>query len=135
MPHSENVRNASAPARAGTINRACLASLTSLYGHPVATHWRVLCLEPKVLKTILDESELPEDVKSFKLVLEEMWNMARKVPTDEEALCKDFAIRPQQDAQRRFAPTDFSRKRPRVRKCTETTRRGTFAVPTNTIVC
>ena len=91
MPHYENVRSASAPARAGTINRACLASLTSLYGHPVATHWRVLCSEPKVLQTILDESELPEDVKSFKLVLEEMWNMARKVPTDEEAICKDVA--------------------------------------------
>ena len=44
-----------------------------------------------MLQTILDESELPEDVKSFKLVLEEMWNMARKVPTDEEAICKDVA--------------------------------------------
>ena len=100
MPHSENVRNASAPARAGTINRACLASLTSLYGHPVAVHGRVLCPEPKVLQTILHESELPEDVKSFKLVLEEgvehgeegpdrRRSNARILPYGHNRMCRD----------------------------------------------
>ena len=49
-----------------------------------------LCSEPKVLQTILGESELPEDVEFSNWCLKR-WNMARKVLTKEEAICKDVA--------------------------------------------